>query len=30
VGSAVGVGFTAYAVWRSSRRSGPTARLVHR
>ena len=30
VGSAVGVGVTAYAVWRSSRRSGPTARLAHR
>jgi hypothetical protein len=30
VGSAVGVGVTAYAVWRSSRRSGPAARLVHR
>jgi hypothetical protein len=30
VGSAVGVGVTAYAVWRSSRRSGPAARFVHR
>jgi len=30
VGSAVGVGVTAYAVWRSNRRSGPAARLVHR
>lgn len=30
VGSAVGVGVTAYAVWRTSRRSGAAARLVHR
>jgi hypothetical protein len=30
VGSAVGVGVTAYAVWRSTRRSGAAARLVHR
>jgi hypothetical protein len=30
VGSAVGVGVTAYAFWRSSRRSGSAARLVHR
>jgi hypothetical protein len=30
VGSAVGVGVTAYAVWRSSRRSAATHRLLHR
>jgi hypothetical protein len=31
VGSAVGVGVTAYAVWRSSRRgAGPAHRLLHR
>jgi hypothetical protein len=30
VGSAVGVGVTAYAVWRSSRRSGAAHRLLHR
>lgn len=31
VGSAVGVGMTAYAVWRSSRRSArPAHRLLHR
>jgi hypothetical protein len=30
VGSAVGVGVTAYAVWRSTRRSGAAARLLHR
>jgi hypothetical protein len=31
VGSAVGVGVTAYAVWRSGRRSpGPAHRLLHR
>ncbi len=31
VGSAVGVGVTAYAVWRSARRSsGPAHRLLHR
>lgn len=30
VGSAVGVGVTAYAVWRSTRRSGSASRLLHR
>ena len=30
VGSAVGVGVTAYAVWRSTRRSGAASRLLHR
>ena len=30
VSSAVGVGVTAYAVWRSTRRSGATSRLLHR
>ncbi|MCV0404311.1 MAG: hypothetical protein K5924_11515 [Chloroflexi bacterium] len=30
VGSAVGVGVTAYAVWRSSRRAGAAHRLLHR
>ena len=30
VGSAVGVGVTAYAVWRSSRRAGAAYRLLHR
>ena len=30
VGSAVGVGVTAYAVWRSSRRATGTHRLLHR
>lgn len=30
VGSAVGVGVTAYAVWRSSRRASGAHRLVHR
>jgi hypothetical protein len=30
VGSAVGVGVTAYAVWRSNRRSGIADRLRHR
>jgi hypothetical protein len=30
VGSAVGVGVTAYAVWRSSRRSAGAHRLLHR
>ena len=30
VGSAVGVGVTAYAVWRSSRRAGGAHRLIHR
>ena len=30
VGSAVGVGVTAYAVWRSTRRSSAAARLLHR
>jgi hypothetical protein len=30
VGSAVGVGVTAYAVWRSSRRASAAARLLHR
>ncbi|MDQ4035527.1 MAG: hypothetical protein M3153_06315 [Chloroflexota bacterium] len=30
VGSAVGVGVTAYAVWRSSRRATATHRLLHR
>lgn len=30
VGSAVGVGVTAYAVWRSTRRSGAAYRLLHR
>jgi hypothetical protein len=30
VGSAVGVGVTAYAVWRSSRRSAGAHRLTHR
>src|SRR6187200_1833498 len=30
VGSAVGVGVTAYAVWRSSRRPGVAVRLAHR
>jgi hypothetical protein len=31
VGSAVGVGVTAFAVWRSTRRSaGPAHRLLHR
>lgn len=30
VGSAVGVGVTAYAVWRSTRRSGAAVRLLHR
>ena len=30
VGSAVGVGVTAYAVWRSARRSGSAARPLHR
>jgi anti-sigma-K factor RskA len=30
VGSAVGVGVTAYAVWRSTRRSAVTHRLLHR
>ena len=30
VGSAFGVGVTAYAVWRSSRRSGAAARLLPR
>ena len=30
VGSAVGVGVTAYAVWRSSRRPGVADRLLHR
>ncbi len=30
VGSAVGVGVTAYAVWRSTRRSSPAVRLLHR
>ena len=30
VGSAVGVGVTAYAVWRSTRRSGAAHRLLHR
>ena len=31
VGSAVGVGVTAYAVWRTTRRgSGPAHRLLHR
>jgi hypothetical protein len=30
VGSAVGVGVTAYAVWRSSRRTTATHRLLHR
>jgi hypothetical protein len=30
VGSAVGVGVTAYAVWRSSRRTSSADRLLHR
>lgn len=30
VGSAVGVGVTAYAVWRTTRRSGAAHRLLHR
>ena len=30
VGSAVGVGVTAYAVWRSSRRASGAHRLLHR
>jgi hypothetical protein len=30
LGSAVGVGVTAFAVWRSSRRAGVTHRLLHR
>lgn len=30
VGSAVGVGVTAYAVWRSTRRAGVAHRLLHR
>jgi len=30
VGSAVGVGVTAYAVWRSSRRAGGARWLIHR
>ena len=30
VGSAVGVGVTAYAVWRSTRRSSAPSRLLHR
>ena len=30
VGSAVGVGVTAYAVWRSARRSAVTHRILHR
>ncbi len=30
VGSAVGVGVTAYAVWRSTRRTGAAYRLLHR
>jgi hypothetical protein len=30
VGSAVGVGVTAYAVWRSTRRSAASHRLTHR
>ncbi|HYI65865.1 MAG TPA: hypothetical protein VEW95_02975 [Candidatus Limnocylindrales bacterium] len=30
VGSAVGVGVTAYAVWRSSRRASGASRLLHR
>jgi hypothetical protein len=30
VGSAVGVGVTAYAVWRSTRHHAPARRLVHR
>lgn len=30
VGSAVGVGVTAYAVWRSTRRAGGAYRLLHR
>ena len=30
VGSAVGVGVTAYAVWRSTRRSSAAVRLLHR
>ena len=30
VGSAVGVGVTAFAVWRSSRRANSAARLLHR
>jgi plasmid stabilization system protein ParE len=30
VGSAVGVGVTAYAVWRSGRRPGGAHRLLHR
>lgn len=30
VGSAVGVGVTAYAVWRSSRRASGVPRLMHR
>jgi hypothetical protein len=30
VGSAVGVGVTAYAVWRKGRRSTPAGRVLHR
>ena len=30
VGSAVGVGVTAYAVWRTTRRAGAAHRLLHR
>ena len=30
VGSAVGVGVTAYAVWRKGRRAAPAGRLLHR
>ena len=30
VGSAVGVGVTAFAVWRNSRRAGAVQRLIHR
>jgi hypothetical protein len=30
VGSAVGVGVTAFAVWRSTRRSGAASRILHR